>query len=117
MDTYNYTTKLYKHHRHTLTKSSFASKLTYDCLEEICKHLKDDRSSLFSCILLNRSWCKMAIPVLWSRPFVNPMYGNNLNIFWTYVACLPIDKKQLLANKGIKLSNLKQEPLFDYPKY
>ena len=27
------------------------------------------------------------------------------------------DKKQLLANKGIKLSNPKQKPLFDYPKY
>src|SRR5581483_7618796 len=113
-----------KYHGHTsmnfdnsTTKSSLASKLTLNCLEEICKHLKDDKSSLFSCILLNRSWCKMAIPVLWSRPFANPMYGNNLNIFWTYISSLPIDKKRLLASRGIKLSNLKRKPLFDYPKY
>ncbi|CAI2165398.1 16007_t:CDS:1 [Funneliformis geosporum] len=124
MKAHSFTNKPNEYCRHTLTKfndismkDSFASKLTYDCLEEICKHLKNDKASLFSCVLLNRSWCKMAIPVLWSRPFENPMYGNNLNIFWIYISCLSMNDKQRLENKGIRLSNPSQRPLFDYPKY
>ncbi|CAG8481627.1 2395_t:CDS:1 [Funneliformis mosseae] len=124
MKAHNFTIKPNKQCRHTLTKfndismkDSLASKLTYDCLEEICKHLKNDKASLFSCILLNRSWCKMAIPVLWSRPFENPMYGNNLNIFWIYISCLSMNEKQRLESKGIRLSKPSQRPLFDYPKY
>ncbi|PKC75936.1 hypothetical protein RhiirA1_528316 [Rhizophagus irregularis] len=99
------------------TTNKFATKLTNYCLEEIFKYLKDDKTTLFSCILINRSWSELAIPILWSRPFENPMYGNNINIFWTYISCLSIEKKQLLANKGIKLSDPKKKPLFDYPKY
>src|ERR1044072_857935 len=120
METHNFNIKPVKPCRHTLpnfddihTKGIHASKLT--CLEEICKHLKDDKVSLFSCILINRSWCEMAIPILWSRPFENPMYGNHLTIFWTYVSCLPAEDKQRLSNKGIKLSNPNRKPLFDYP--
>ncbi|RIA83710.1 hypothetical protein C1645_833362 [Glomus cerebriforme] len=125
METHNLNIKNNKYHRHTLKKFNNSNtknniqvlKLTSYCLEEICKHLNDDRKALFSCALINRTWCKIAIPILWSRPFINPMYGNNLNIFWTYISCLPIDKKQILANKGIKLSNPKRKPLFDYIKY
>ncbi|GBB95812.1 hypothetical protein RclHR1_02620003 [Rhizophagus clarus] len=93
------------------------TKLTNYCLEEIFKYLKDDKPTLFTCILINRSWSEVAIPILWARPFENPMYGNNINIFWTYISCLPIEKKVLLANKGIKLSNPKKKPLFEYTKY
>src|SRR3989337_988958 len=110
METHNFTIKPIKPIkpcRHTLTnlndintKDGYVSKLI--CLEEICKHLKDDKASLFSCILINRSWCEMTIPLLWSRPFENPLYGNHLNIFWTYISCLPMDEKQRLMNKGIK---------------
>ncbi|POG81513.1 hypothetical protein GLOIN_2v1505648, partial [Rhizophagus irregularis DAOM 181602=DAOM 197198] len=69
------------------TTNKFATKLTNYCLEEIFKYLKDDKTTLFSCILINRSWSELAIPILWSRPFENPMYGNNINIFWTYISC------------------------------
>ncbi|CAB5194255.1 unnamed protein product [Rhizophagus irregularis] len=57
--------------------------LTYDIL----KYFKNDFSTLHSCILVNRLWCRLAIPLLWEDPFSNPtknynfieIYLNNLN--------------------------------------
>ncbi|CAG8774874.1 13038_t:CDS:1, partial [Acaulospora morrowiae] len=41
-------------------------RLPSECLEEIFKYLHDDLVSLHSCALVNRSWCRIAIPLLWS---------------------------------------------------
>ncbi|CAG8559747.1 14223_t:CDS:1, partial [Acaulospora morrowiae] len=40
-----------------------------DVIEEILQYLKDDVSSLHTCILLNRLWCVLTIPYLWYNPF------------------------------------------------
>ncbi|CAB4426511.1 unnamed protein product [Rhizophagus irregularis] len=57
--------------------------LTY----EIIKYLQYDVSTLHSCILINRLWCRLAIPLLWENPFsirtgnynFIEMYLHNLN--------------------------------------
>ncbi|PKY22682.1 hypothetical protein RhiirB3_436696 [Rhizophagus irregularis] len=57
--------------------------LTY----EIIKYLQNDVSTLHSCILINRLWCRLAIPLLWENPFsirtgnynFIEMYLHNLN--------------------------------------
>ncbi|PKC64191.1 hypothetical protein RhiirA1_462746 [Rhizophagus irregularis] len=54
---------------------------------EIINYLKNDFSTLYSCILVNKLWCRLAIPLLWENPFSNPtrnysfieIYLNNLN--------------------------------------
>ncbi|RGB29600.1 hypothetical protein C1646_766408 [Rhizophagus diaphanus] len=39
--------------------------LTY----EVIKYLQNDHSTLHSCILVNRFWCRLTIPLLWENPF------------------------------------------------
>ncbi|CAG8663110.1 9216_t:CDS:2 [Ambispora gerdemannii] len=46
-----------------------ASTLPILCLEEILENLRDDLPSLFSCVMSNRHWCKIAIKYLWCNPF------------------------------------------------
>jgi len=43
------------------------SQLTTDCLNEIFEHLEDanDVTSLYSCLLVNRLWCKISVRFLW----------------------------------------------------
>ncbi|UZO16319.1 uncharacterized protein OCT59_007708 [Rhizophagus irregularis] len=36
---------------------------------EIIKYFHDDYITLHSCILVNRLWCRLAIPLLWENPF------------------------------------------------
>ncbi|UZN98872.1 uncharacterized protein OCT59_000157 [Rhizophagus irregularis] len=39
---------------------------------EIIQHFRKDFSTLHSCILVNRFWCRLAIPLLWESPFSIP---------------------------------------------
>ncbi|CAG8678391.1 7784_t:CDS:1 [Ambispora leptoticha] len=55
-----------------------ASTLPILCLEEIFENLRDDLASLFSCVKLNRHWCKIAIKYLWCNPFRETTNGNIL---------------------------------------
>src|SRR6266540_4976462 len=40
-----------------------------ECLEEIFNNLEKNISSLHSCLLVNRTWCKLIVPILWRWPF------------------------------------------------
>ncbi|RGB40341.1 hypothetical protein C1646_687940, partial [Rhizophagus diaphanus] len=51
-----------------LTKSK--PSLIPDVLDEIFRHLSDDRTTLLSCILVCRLWCRLVMPILWSDPFL-----------------------------------------------
>ncbi|CAI2177213.1 14841_t:CDS:1 [Funneliformis geosporum] len=86
-----------------------------DCLLDIFNHLKDDGSSLYSCVLVNRLWCRLVIPILWSQPFELSSEERHLKIIKTYFSCLSdIDKIRLL-NQEIILPD--PRPFFNYPKY
>ncbi|GBC30875.1 hypothetical protein GLOIN_2v1767282 [Rhizophagus irregularis DAOM 181602=DAOM 197198] len=39
---------------------------------EIIQYLRNDISTLYSCIFVNRLWCRLAIPLLWEDPFSIP---------------------------------------------
>ena len=36
-----------------------------DCLNEIFEFLENDIAALYSCLLVNRSWCEVAVIILW----------------------------------------------------
>ncbi|CAG8506397.1 9802_t:CDS:2 [Acaulospora morrowiae] len=91
--------------------------LTLDCFEEIIGYLIDDPGSLYSCLLVNRLWCRIAIPLLWSHPFEHYAFGESAaDIIQIYISCLPEDERQFLIDEGLKLPP-PSSPLFDYPKY
>ncbi|RIB22759.1 hypothetical protein C2G38_948854 [Gigaspora rosea] len=42
--------------------------LPIECYCIIFNNLRYNYKDLFSCILVNRQWCRIIIPILWSNP-------------------------------------------------
>ncbi|CAB5212202.1 unnamed protein product [Rhizophagus irregularis] len=84
--------------------------LTYDVL----KFLRNDYSTLYSCILVNRLWCRLAMPLLWENPF--SISTGNYNFIGIYLHNLNGNLKSKLNGYGIgKL--LPSTTLFNYPSF
>ncbi|CAB4381694.1 unnamed protein product [Rhizophagus irregularis] len=77
-----------------------------DCLNDIIEYLEDDSNTLYSCLLVNRSWCKISVRIYWR-------YIRNLS---TLISCLPNDSKEILYNNGISISTSKT-PVFNYASF
>ncbi|RIB08022.1 hypothetical protein C2G38_2212742, partial [Gigaspora rosea] len=89
-----------------------------ELMENIFNNLNNEitRSSLRSCALVNRYWCKMAVPILWQDPFSSvqrPLFISK------YFSSLEEDEKlglkEFLEERGIneEFSNT----LFDYARF
>ncbi|RIA98932.1 hypothetical protein C1645_812103 [Glomus cerebriforme] len=97
--------------------------LTQDCLIMIFNELRDDLSSLYSCILVNRFWCRIAMPILWKTPFeINPFEFDNgksplhYKLYNVMISLLPTSSKQLLLKNNIEITYHKfsDQPFFNY---
>ncbi|RIB25265.1 hypothetical protein C2G38_2031216 [Gigaspora rosea] len=99
-----------------LTQRTIPYPLSLDCLINIIEYLKNDRATLYSCVMVNRIWCKTSIPLLWYRPFEHQMIGKEVRILHTYISCLNFHDKAELIDHGIRLPDM-PNPIFDYPKY
>lgn len=94
------------------------NKLNVECLEKILKNFTNESTTLYQCILVNRLWCHVAIPLLWSNPFEYlkvQKYDHGWQLIRTYLNCLP-DNEKHIVNKWILPSDL-QKTLFDYPTF
>src|ERR1043165_6517875 len=92
-------------------------KIDNDILLLIFEKLYDDNNSLFSCLLVNKQWCQMAVPILWSDPMKINFNEQLLDII---KHSLTDKSKTFLLSQGIEIiasSRLQKEPLFDYIKY
>src|SRR5688500_6509412 len=79
--------------------------LPADCLNEIFECLDDDKVALHSCLLVNRFWCKISVPTLWT----------SIQNYKTWIACLPNESKEILYKNDILLSSsTSKPPLFNY---
>src|ERR1051325_7420687 len=93
-------------------------KLNVDCLQLIFDELKgEDNYSriLYSCLLVNKKWCNVVVPILWRECSFNRIWTANEKIYSTMLSCLPPSSKQLLFDNDIKLpSTVLKSPLFNY---
>src|SRR2546421_3137434 len=102
------------------------SKLFSGNLPEISTHiiqyLRNNFETLYSLALVNRFWCRLAIPLLWEDPFSikyrKHLPTHFLHFLDTYFLFLSDDDKtkfeQVMPCEFD--SNLKK-PLFNYPSY
>ncbi|GBB87763.1 hypothetical protein RclHR1_14260004 [Rhizophagus clarus] len=87
-----------------------------DCILNILKYLYKDHKTLFSCLLVNKQWCEITVPILWRKPWKLCISSE----FWEYITdslilCLSDYSKQVLHINGIISSTiLTQKPKFDY---
>ncbi|CAG8560997.1 18550_t:CDS:1 [Acaulospora morrowiae] len=100
----------------TIIQHTIPYPLALDCLINVFEYLKDDRATLYSCVMVNRVFSQLAIPLLWRRPFENQLIGKQVNIIQTYISCLAFKDKEALINHDISLPDM-ANPLFDYPRY
>lgn len=90
-----------------------------DCILNILKFLYKDHKTLFSCLLINKQWCEITVPILWRKPW---KLGISTE-FWEFITdslilCLSDYSKQVLHINGIIPSNiLSQKPKFNYISY
>jgi hypothetical protein len=84
---------------------------------EIIQYFRDDFSTLHSCILVNRLWCRLAIPLLWEDPF-SLRYPKNYRYIEVYLHNLNDDDKTQLDEYGITSNDLfSSNILFNYPSF
>src|SRR3954452_17454099 len=92
-------------------------KLNEDTLFLILKGLRYDNNSLYSCLLVNKTWCKITIPILWKDPWKNVREKetkSRFNVNNVIISHLSNEVKENLESKDIKISVIQQKPLFDY---
>ncbi|RIA81875.1 hypothetical protein C1645_809861 [Glomus cerebriforme] len=82
---------------------------------EIIQYFRDDFSTLHSCILVNRLWCRIAIPLLWEDPFSIPT--QNYHFIEIYLHYLSKHEQRKLNEYGIDNNLFPSNTLFNYPSF
>ncbi|CAB5192185.1 unnamed protein product [Rhizophagus irregularis] len=84
---------------------------------DIIQYLEKDFSTLYSCILINRLWCRLAIPLLWENPFLKE-YPENQHFIEIYLSKLNEDVKTKLYEYGVNNNLISSNTLlFNYPSF
>ncbi|RGB25439.1 hypothetical protein C1646_771708 [Rhizophagus diaphanus] len=86
-----------------------------ELIDKIIQYFHYDYKTLHSCILVNRLWCSLAIPLLWEDPFSIPT--KNYQFIEIYLHYLNDDNKTKLNEYVIHNDILNLNTLFNYPKF
>src|SRR5206468_3587022 len=90
-------------------------KLNRDVLCLIFEELQDDNKALYSCLLVNKTWCITAVPILWKNPWKNLDEKKEELMSDVIISHLSDETKNNLENQGIDfLTSSYQKPLFYY---
>jgi len=85
-----------------------------DIFKKIFEHL-DDRNDIIetkspkafrnlkSCILVNREWCRNAVPILWKHPFHRYLKHRSNSLIQTLLLCLSYEELQDIFDNGCHL--------------
>ncbi|KAF0427537.1 f-box domain-containing protein [Gigaspora margarita] len=87
--------------------------LPNECYCIVFNNLRHNYKNLFSCALVNRQWCRIIIPILWSEP------GHNFKdkrLIRTILLTLNAEEQALLIPFNICLPS-HPKPLFEYASY
>ncbi|RIA84577.1 hypothetical protein C1645_879840 [Glomus cerebriforme] len=86
-----------------------------ELINEIIQYFHRDYQTLHSCILVNRLWCRLAIPLLWEDPFSIPT--RNYHFIEIYLHNLNEEDKTQLNKIGINNNIFPTNTLFNYPSF
>ncbi|RIA91671.1 hypothetical protein C1645_875279 [Glomus cerebriforme] len=83
---------------------------------KIIQYFHHDYKTLHSCILINRLWCRLAIPLLWEDPF-SKKYPKNYHFIEILLHNLNEDDKTKLHEYEINSELFPSNTLFNYPSF
>src|SRR6266536_5805487 len=103
----------FKQFSHILLKISIIKKKV---LLQILEELQDDNKSLYSCLLVNRTWCETTVSILWKIPGSIHLTKKAESILFNVILLhLSVESRDNLRNQGIDLfMETYQPPLFNY---
>src|SRR5436189_3591173 len=83
---------------------------------QIIQNLRNNANALYSLTLVNRFWCRLAIPLLWEDPFSTKYLENSSHFLDKYLLFLNENDKNEVKKilKSYKFDT-KSKPLFNYP--
>ena len=87
-----------------------------EIINEIIQYFQNDFSTLHSCILVNKFWCQITIPLLWKDPFSvkNP---KNFHFIEIYLQKINEKDKTQLNRCGINNNVFPSKTLFNYSHF
>ncbi|RGB43396.1 hypothetical protein C1646_680881 [Rhizophagus diaphanus] len=87
--------------------------LDKDILFLILEEIRNNKKTLYSCLLVNRTWCVAAVPLLWRNPWDSYNFKPLLDVILSY---LSEEWRDILKNQGINnlIAETYQQPLFNY---
>jgi hypothetical protein len=74
------------------------SKLNRVILYSIFEELKDDKRTLLSCLLVNRTWCEKIVPIFWKNPWKR-LRGGREDLFINVITSYLSDESKNNLNK------------------
>ncbi|KAG9295083.1 hypothetical protein G9A89_017877 [Geosiphon pyriformis] len=88
--------------------------LPTEILQDIFNRLTT-KNDLFSCALVNRQWCQVAVPILWKNILEAK---NRIRIVEVFLFCLPEADKESLSHYEIPIPKFRQPvATFNYPSF
>ncbi|CAG8458287.1 8693_t:CDS:2 [Diversispora eburnea] len=99
-----------------------ATKIPTEILIKILNNNVQSSHDLYSSLLVNRTWCKVTIPILWELPLGQKYLRseklmNNALCIRTYISCMDTQARTLLTQNGFDLSLSPPQTTFDYPSF
>ncbi|GBC30466.2 hypothetical protein GLOIN_2v722955 [Rhizophagus irregularis DAOM 181602=DAOM 197198] len=95
-----------------------ATKLPDECLLEIFKYI--DEKSLYSLLLVNRTWCRISISLLWKKPFKENQTNEHFKVILPLISYLDKEIRNSLKieeNNKTKTNNIQEKPTFNYVSF
>lgn len=110
----------YHHHCNNNVKNKFLQSPTLpsDVLLEIFKYIEDDKHSLYDCLLVNRDWFQLVVPLLWKRPFVllkksNKEEDNSNNYYFNEYLNITCNNNVDIENTTYNTEDINRSSLID----
>ncbi|CAG8528879.1 9761_t:CDS:1 [Acaulospora morrowiae] len=87
-----------------------------EIITQIIQFLEID--SLYACLMVNRTWYSIVVPILWRYPFVTRWSDAHCKIVPVYISCLESDRKTRIKELCQTFPDLVlTNPTLDYVKY
>ncbi|RIA86744.1 hypothetical protein C1645_828810 [Glomus cerebriforme] len=93
------------------------SKINSDVLYLIFEEVRDDKETLHSCLLVNKTWCELIIPILWRNPWKYLEMENEKFLLNVIISHLSDESKNNLKSQctaNILKNPYQKRPLFNY---
>ncbi|CAB5213661.1 unnamed protein product [Rhizophagus irregularis] len=88
-----------------------------ELIDKVIQYFRHDHKTLRSCILVNRLWCRLAIPLLWEDPF-SIKFPKNYQFIEIYLRNLNDDYKTKLNEYVVHNNDLfSSNTLFNYTSF